>query len=729
MMWNRKRERQTYRLAFPSDLKTEMITAWLGAITGMARADIFGSPSAALELWATATGIEHRLRVSTNIADYVVRQLRTLVPGIRVEPNDIEEDGESVGLRQWDYAIEVGSTNPSRTLRIPSAETLSASLLASVQTLKRADIVMVQLVFTPAVPEKPPVEHRPPRTGSFALNVMLGIGALSRDEVADRRHKLAEPNFHAVLRVAGRAAVPEHARLLVRRVQHALAGANDANSRFKLRMVPPKALERRIDQAAEPMLTPMRLTSTELAGLSGLPIGQPHVAGLPPGQARHLPATAAIPRRGRVVARSNFPGAERPLAISAEDSFKHLHVIGGTGVGKTTVLANMMAHDFAAGYGVILVESKRDLFKAALDLVPKYRLNDVIVLDVTDTAMPVGFNILSDGNPRGAVERICQLFDRLYHDTRGVWTRELLYMGLRTIVTNPKYTFVDLPPLLIPMTAEENEWRDELIGTVADVELKNFWTRFQNQPKSMQDRIAQPVMDRIWQLNARAEIRNIIGQSESKFDIETVLRNGGIVLVNLAGVGEATASLAGTLLLNSVWAAVQRVKLTHPTFLYLDEFQSFLNLPISPEEMLAKARSFGLGMVLAHQHLAQLPLELRGAVMANARSKVVFQLSADDAMVFSREFGRSVDQDDFMNLGAYEVICRLATGASISQPVTGMTLPPGRSTGMAKTVRHRSRNRYGRPVRAVEQEIAQRRSPAGAGSGKQRPHLGPVEWK
>jgi hypothetical protein len=36
-------------------------------------------------------------------------------------------------------------------------------------------------------------------------------------------------------------------------------------------------------------------------------------------------------------------------------------------------------------------------------------------------------------------------------------------------------------------------------------------------------------------------------------------------------------------------------------------------------------------MVLAHQHLDQLPEHIRSSVLANARSKVVFQTTYDDA--------------------------------------------------------------------------------------------------
>ena len=150
--------------------------------------------------------------------------------------------------------------------------------------------------------------------------------------------------------------------------------------------------------------------------------------------------------------------------------------------------------------------------------------------------------------------------------------------------------------------------------------------------------------------------------------------------------------------INAIWSAVRggAANPARPTYFSLDEFQDFLNLPVDAESLLVQARSFGLAMMLAYQHLDQLPDSIRSAVLANARSKVVFQTTFNDARVFAREFGRAVSDEDFMNLAQYEVLCRLATGEGVSAPVSGVTLPPGEPTGRAGEARTRSRTRYGR---------------------------------
>ena len=157
----------------------------------------------------------------------------------------------------------------------------------------------------------------------------------------------------------------------------------------------------------------------------------------------------------------------------------------------------MFRQDVESGHGAILIEAKGDLFNAALDYIPPDRLKDVLILDINDKKHPVGFNILRQGDSRVVIDELIDLFDFMYKDARGVWTREVLYHALRTLTAHPGLTFVDLAPLLVPMSSQEVEWRERVVRAVTDGEIRNFWQRFENQPRAAQDRITQPVIDRI----------------------------------------------------------------------------------------------------------------------------------------------------------------------------------------------------------------------------------------
>ncbi|SED85952.1 AAA-like domain-containing protein [Amycolatopsis lurida] len=672
------------------------------------------------ELWAAGRGLTFRLLVPPDQADYVASQLRSSLPGIRVTPQ------ASRSYPVWTMAVELGITNPLKPLFVPVVEQVATTVLASVQGLTTDEVVLLQLVTTPAPRENPLISS--PDTGRWK-----GGSTADTRQRKNGGDKRGELGVLAVLRIGVRATTEIRARHLHAAVSSALASVRSPNTRFKKKLgVPKSVVSRRIERAAGSLLYGAQLSVTELSAVIGWPIGSPHVAGLPVGRTRQLPAGSAVPSVGRVVGTSNFPGAERPVAVAYCEATKHMHVLGPTGTGKTTLLANMAAVDMRQGYGVIVLESKGDLFHLAMNAVPRSRIKDTIVLDVNDTAYPVGFNILNSSTSHSAVDELSALITSIYGDNRGVYAPMLLYYGLHALAQTPGCTFIDLPTLLTPQSPEEAAWRDQLVRDVTSRDVRQFWQRYLNDSRKDQDRMATPVHNRIWQLAVRPEIRNIIGQSTSSFTFEDVLSSGKILLINLNGtrVGEMTASLTGTLLMNAIYSAVRMVRMKKPSFLYLDEFQDFVNLPVNAADLLAKTRSFGLGLVLAHQDLDQLS-KVRGleqAVLANARTKAVFQTSARDARTMQREFGRWVSEDDFLNLGAYEAIGRIATADGVSAPITFMANPPLKPTGYANAIRAASRTAYGRPIEQVEAEIEARRRMAGD-TARPKPKLGPQKWE
>ncbi|MGR6971415.1 type IV secretory system conjugative DNA transfer family protein [Streptomyces cynarae] len=710
-----KNEVASFTLTLPADVKADQVVRWLAAVSGTIRTGprrLLGVRALVFEVGATERGISYRLVVPDETADFVVGQLRTLLPSSTATPAGVDDS-----RHPWMAALEFGQADPRRSLGTMNAEAMSASLLACLQGLRRSEALVLQWVVSPALRQRLPEGRGEGWShGSSPFGRLLENGP-TKDAVLDIRAKLSEPNFLGVLRVAAAAGSKERADHLIARVRASLRSTGTEANRFKKRLVSSKRVIQRITEASTPTVFPAQLTASELAALLAWPIGSPHVVGLPPARSRQLPATGAIPRTGRVIARSNFPGDERLIALSARESTKHLQVVGPTGSGKTALLANLIAQDMQAGRGVVLVESKGDLFNMAVERVPEHRLQDVVLLDVTDTAYPVGFNILQ-GNPYAVAADIQRLFDHLYpQDARGVRVRQAFYHLILTLMTSTgasePMTFADIGPLAVPRE-DQKEFARRLVAGVSHVEELAAWWHGLTDDRTRAMNL-QPLMDRIWQLNNRPSIRNIIGQSKSTIDLVDIIRQKKILLVNLGrGVeGRDTAGLFGSLLLNALWSAVQAgaADPNHPTMLYVDEFQDLLNLPISPADMFAQARSRGLAMTVAHQDLSQLVRnrEVHDAALNNARSKVVFQVEADDAYQFAKRFGRSVTDEDFKNLRQFEVIARLATGDGVSGPVSGVTLEPCEPTGLAAEVRQLSRRTYGRPAGEVEVEIRARR--------------------
>jgi len=205
----------------------------------------------------------------------------------------------------------------------------------------------------------------------------------------------------------------------------------------------------------------------------------------------------------------------------------------------------------------------------------------------------------------------------------------------------------------------------------------------------------------------------MLGQ-DNGIRLDEVFTKRRILLVALpAGViGTDTAALVGSLILAGLWqATTARVVVPatrrHPVFMYLDEFQSILRLPLDLADMLAQARGLGVGLVLAHQYLGQLSDEIRTAVLGTVRTQITFQVEHDDARVLASRFA-PLSAQDLASLAAYEIAMRPCVGGATLAPVTGATLPLPEPTADAVALGEAVRERYGRPRAEVEAALKAR---------------------
>jgi hypothetical protein len=480
--------------------------------------------------------------------------------------------------------------------------------------------------------------------------------------------------------------------------------------------------ERRLLARSLPVLTyPVILNAAELSALVGFPVGDLSLPGLALGGCRQLAPAADIPQGGRVVARATFPGAERPLALSLTDSLRHLHLIAPTGAGKSTLMLGLATQDMAAGRGIVVVDPKGDLVADVLDRVPPKRVGDVCLLDPTDEERPVGLNLLSGAteSPELVADQVVAIFHQLYASSWGPRTADILRSALLTLAGEPGATLVDVPLLLT-----DPSFRRRLVGRIDDpVALGPFWGWFDGLSDAERAAAIGPIQNKLRAFLLSRRLRNVLGQARPRLDLDRALAERRILLVPLSKglLGEEASALVGALVITRLWQAVQRraavpAEERPVTFAYIDEFQDYLRLPLGLADVLAQARGLGLALTLAHQHLGQLPTGVKDALLANARSRVVFQLSASDAHTLARELAPYLTAADLGGLGPYEVVVSLSTGARVAPPATGVTLPPPPPTGLADAAREASRERYGIDRRQVEAAIrARHEGPHGKG--------------
>lgn len=694
---------RTFQLRFPRELSPNDAVAYLSGLVGVRPRwwqRVFVTPAVVLEVRGDVSGVAHLIRVPSSWAEYVLGQLRAAIPSIQVEeaavPGFEAQAVAELRLSRW-----------KARLRVDDPAAVSRSLLACFHPLSANESLCLQIVVTPATVRQEP---------EFEAERELADALLGRDKHSfrvsrDERIKIAAPLFVCSLRLGASAGSKARARALVRKLRVAFHVADAPQTRLVERLIPSRGVARQLQRAAVPLVHFANLfNAQELAALSGLPIGSPVLPGVSLGGARELPPLSQVQADGRTLGIATFPGGERPIAISEEESLRHVWLGGPTGAGKSTLMMRLITADIAAGRGVMVIDPAGDLVSALLDRIPAERQGDVILVDPSDVERPVGMNLLADvtRSPDLIVDNIVAVFHRVWSRYWGPRSEDVIRSSLLTLIREPGATICELPLLLT-----DSGYRRRLVGKLDDpIALQPFWSWFSSLNDMRRAEVIGPVSNKLRAFLLRPMLRNILGQSESTFSMEEVLAQRKILLVSLAkgSMGEDAANLCGALFVARFWQAVQARAAMPPEqrtvfFAAIDEFQDVVALPTPVGDVLAQSRKWGVGLLLANQHLSQLDPEVKQGVLSNARTRVMFQTAAADAAALAKEFAPHVSADDLKNLDAFHAYASISVGNRVVPPISIRTLPAPPSLATADQVRNLSRNRYGRDRAGVEAEI------------------------
>jgi len=436
---------------------------------------------------------------------------------------------------------------------------------------------------------------------------------------------------------------------------------------------------------------------------------------------------AALPLayRGRVAGPSIRLGVNRvrerevPVRLSVESRNQHLWVLGKTGVGKSTLIAQMALQDINAGRGVIVIDPHGDLIRDIAGRIPRERIEDTILFDPADSDFPVGLNPLECETDEeralivsSFIDMIVQMYDphnqgiagpRFQHGARNV---------MLTVMYSPGGTLVE-----VVRAFQDDAYVRSIMKYVTDPMVKRYW---QDQISKTSDFHRSEVLDwlvsKFSHFTVDPTMRRILGQSKSAFRFREAMDSGKIVLISLGKgkLGSANANFIGFNLLPMILhAALSRANIPeserrHVT-LYIDEFQNYASTSLA--SMLSEARKYRMALALANQHIGQLGADVRDAVIGNAGSIISFRTGASDGRAVEQVLEPSpVAAHHLMDLPRFTAYSRLLSDGQQTPVFTLETeaLAVPFDQARYEEVRDWSRVMYGRPRDEVDAQMAER---------------------
>lgn len=341
-------------------------------------------------------------------------------------------------------------------------------------------------------------------------------------------------------------------------------------------------------------------------------------------------------------------GGGKMLPLPAAARARHLYVAGGTGVGKSKFLENLIRQDIRkwsqSRCGMLVLDPHGALYDSLMAWLAWRPIDrPIIPIDLRRDDWVVAYNVVRQrqvANPAVIVDNIvaamAHVWGKASTDETPLFARWA--SNILQVLYEKRLTLVEALHLIDRTAADV---LDAMTAGLSDRVSRRDWELARTlKPKEFELQVASTV-NRLQRFIRNENMRAIFGHPDVSLDLGQALEEGSIILVSLAREGARVsgenADLFATLLLNDLWTAAQergKRKGVKPFYVYLDEFQKFVTPTIA--ENLDQARGFGLHLTMAHQFPKQLlnagpaGKQLYDSVMENASTKVVFRLTDEE---------------------------------------------------------------------------------------------------
>ncbi|MBU1291887.1 type IV secretion system DNA-binding domain-containing protein [Patescibacteria group bacterium] len=437
---------------------------------------------------------------------------------------------------------------------------------------------------------------------------------------------------------------------------------------------------------------------------------------------KYAPPPPELPIYGKVnpeecsfFGRTNYEAALEEkkfiFGIKRADRRRHLYLVGKSGVGKSKLMELIIRQDIAYGHGVCLIDPHGDFIEDILAFIPKERVNDVIVIDPSDTDFPVSFNPLSNIDPTLKHQVTQGLLEVLEKQFGANWTPRLEHVFRFTTLALLDYPEATMRGMISMLT--DRNYRQKVVDYIEDDMVKRFWAvEFADWSEKFDTEAIIPLVNKLSQFLSNPLMRNIFGQKENKVDLEKIMNEKKILLISLSKgkLGEESSSFFGSMFITKIYqAGMARASMPEADrkdfYLYVDEFQNLVTDTF--ENLFTESRKYGLCITVAHQYIAQLLTQVLATVLGNIGTIVIFRIGGDDAVKMAVEMTPVFSAEDMINLGIKEFYIKMTIDGETFDPFSAETLnvlPPTHNS-LKEEIIKQSREKYAVPLEEVKKKL------------------------
>lgn len=406
-------------------------------------------------------------------------------------------------------------------------------------------------------------------------------------------------------------------------------------------------------------------------------------------------------------------GTRHAFGLSEADRFHHTFIVGQTGVGKSSLLRQMILQDVLADRGVALIEPHGDLVDDILDYIPLRRRNDVVILDPSDTEHVVTinpfYNVPLDERALVAANFVAAM-KHIWGDSWGARLEWILYNAVAATLDAPS----ELRPTLlsIPLILANDTYRRKIVSHIKDRRVASFFAdEFGAWSERQRAEYVTSIQNKIGQVIANPFIRNTLVPWRPTVNIPALIEQNAILLVRLpkGRLGAEPANLIGSLIIATiVQAAMRRQSQPYEEragfHLVIDELHNFVSSALAPA--LSELRKYKCSICAASQYLEAIDPTLRSAIFGNVGNLIAFRTSSDDAEHLARAIGE-YNVTTFRDLPRGQVCARLTEDGMPQRAFIGETLMQEypREDGREQIIRY-CRERHARPRAVIEGYLA-----------------------